>query len=365
MAELNLREFKSKLEMELKKSSSVFVMGHNEPDFDAIGSAFGLYVWAVQNDKNAYIIVDDDEYKIEPGVKKIIDDNRDIVRIINKEEFRKKVNDNSILIVTDTNKKSLISLKEELDKFRKVIVIDHHTKDEHSIKSDLEYIDQSTSSASEIVARLLNMGKIKYSSRVANYLLAGISLDTKRFKQNTTSTTHDVAEKLLVRGADIDYVNNLFLEEFENYCRISNLIINGTIIKKYTDSLAPITVSFTLDRANPKTIYLKEDYAKAADRMMKFNGIDASFALGYVDEETVHISARGGKKVNVGKIMEQAYGGGNFQSAGGRVVTDDITAVENLLMEKVPIGVSDEEEIIENPPVVKKVKQMKKKKYRL
>ena len=88
MAELNLREFKSKLEMELKKSSSVFVMGHNEPDFDAIGSAFGLYVWAVQNDKNAYIIVDDDESKIEPGVKKIIDDNRDIVRIINKEEFR-------------------------------------------------------------------------------------------------------------------------------------------------------------------------------------------------------------------------------------------------------------------------------------
>ena len=114
MAELNLREFKSKLEMELKKSSSVFIMGHNEPDFDAIGSAFGLYVWAVQNDKNAYIIVNDDESKIEPGVKKIIDDNRDIVRIINKEEFGKKVNDNSILIVTDTNKKSLISLKRYL-----------------------------------------------------------------------------------------------------------------------------------------------------------------------------------------------------------------------------------------------------------
>ena len=74
MAELNIREFKSKLEMELKKSSSVFVMGHNEPDFDAIGSAFGLYVWSVQNDKNAYIIVDDDESKIEPGVKKIIDE---------------------------------------------------------------------------------------------------------------------------------------------------------------------------------------------------------------------------------------------------------------------------------------------------
>ena len=105
----------------------------------------------------------------------------------------------------------------------------------------------------------------------------------------------------------------------------------------------------------------------SADKNLLFDhkNIDKIYALGYVDEETVHISARGGKKVNVGKIMEQAYGGGNFQSAGGRVVTDDITAVENLLMEKVPIGVSDEEEIIENPPVVKKVKQMKKKKYRL
>ena len=69
----NIRELKACLESEIKKSSKVFIVGHNSPDFDAIGSAIGLFVLAEQLGKKAYIILDDDEFKMEPGVKKIID----------------------------------------------------------------------------------------------------------------------------------------------------------------------------------------------------------------------------------------------------------------------------------------------------
>ena len=270
-------------------------------------------------------------------------------------------NSNSLLILTDVNKEDMISLGNDVYKFKKIITIDHHGENSKTVKTENKFIREDISSACEIVTAILNMNRIPYESTVANYLLAGINLDTKRFKQNVTENTHDTAEKLLHHGADTDFVNNLFLEEFESFCRISNLIINGTLIKKYSDSLlAPIQVSFTLDRNNPTSIYRKEDYAKAADRMMKFNGIDASFALGFVEPGVVHISARSTKKVNVGNIMNQLHGGGNPQSAGARIKTDNLLSLENKLMKIIPIGLSEKEDIIEEPPVIKK-KQIKRK----
>ena len=347
------------LSVKIKKSSNVFLIGHNSPDFDAIASCIGLFMIAENYGKKAYIIVDDEESTIEPGVKKIIDENRSLFKIIKKENFYKKVNDNSLLIVCDVNKKGMISIGDYVSKMSNVIVIDHHSEGEDSIETPYKYISLESSSACEIVSRVLTYLNIPYSSDVANYLLSGISLDTKRFKQNTTAETHYVAEKLIAHGADIDFVNNLFLEEFESFCRISNLIINGTIIKKYSESLlAPIQVSFTLNRNHPEEIYMKEDYAKATDRMLKFNGIDASFALGYVEPGIVHISARGGKKVNVGLIMQEMGGGGNAQAAGGRIITNDILSLEEELMSKVPSGISEEEKLVEEPQIIK-VKQIK------
>lgn len=362
MSTLEFKNFKNVVESEIKKSSGVFIIGHNGPDFDSIGACIGLYVLARNYHKKAYIIVNDLDTAIEPGVKRIIDENKDKFVFINNEQFLKLKNAKSLLITTDVNKDYLVSVKDYLDEMNSIIIIDHHGEDEHTIKTDKKFILRDASSACEIVGRLLSSLKIKYSSEVANFLLAGISLDTKRFKQNTTSKTHDIAEKLIDKGADIDYVNNLFLEEFESFCRISNLIINGTTIKKYSDDLlSPIQVSFTLDRNHPKEIYSKEDYAKAADKMMKFEGVDAAFALGLVEEDVIHISARSGKKVNVGRIMQAMEGqcGGTNQAAGGRVNESDIFKVEEELMDKVTLGISDKEQVIEEPPVIKK-KQIKR-----
>ena len=358
----DVKQLKETIELEVKKSSNVFIVGHNSPDFDSIGSCIGLYSIVYNLGKKAYIVVDDDENTLNSGIKRLMEEYDLEYRFIKKSSLEKYKTKKSMLIVTDVNKKSMISLGDMLDEFRSIIVIDHHTENEDTIDTPNKFIDLSSSSACEIVGRVINALKIKCGCKVANALLVGISLDTKRFKQNTTSVTHDVAEKLINNGANIDYVNSLFLEEFESFCRISNLIINGTTIKKYSeDLLAPIQVSFTLDRNNPKEIYLKEDYAKAADKMMKFYGIDASFAMGYIDGDTVHISARSGKKVDVAKIMDKIGGGGTPTSAGCRIVTDDILNLEQELMDIVDLGISDEEEIYAEPKIVK-VKQAKKNK---
>ena len=362
MSIIEFKNFKNMLESEIKKSSNVFIIGHNGPDFDSIGACIGLATLVEHFRKKAYIIVNDKIIKMEPGVKKIIDDNRDQFDFITNEEFLRLKDSKSLLITTDVNKDYLVSVTDYLDEMNSIVVIDHHAEDEHTIKTNKKYITNEASSASEIVSWLLNSMRVKYSPDIANYLLAGICLDTKRFKQNTTSKTHDIAEHLIDKGADIDYVNELFFEDFESFCRISNLIINGTIIRKYSDDLlSPIQVSFTLNRNQPDVIMAKEDYAKAADRMLKFKGIDASIVLGLVDEGVVQISVRSGKKVNSLKIMEAMGGecGGMSQMAGGTIYTNDVFKVEEDLIEKVRLGISSEETIIEEPPVIKK-KQIKR-----
>ena len=114
--------------------------------------------------------------------KKILDENQGRYSIISQPEFLQLVDDKSLLIVTDTNKRSMISVGEDLDKVGSIIVIDHHTEDETTIPTENKFNSQEVSSASEIVTRILCGSKTPFDQNVANYLLAGISLDTKRFK---------------------------------------------------------------------------------------------------------------------------------------------------------------------------------------
>ena len=50
-------------------------------------------------------------------------------------------------------------------------------------------------------------------------------------------------------------------------------------------------------------------------------GVDASFAIGNIDEDLISISARSKEKVNVGDVMHELEGGGN-QFSGATKLTD-------------------------------------------
>lgn len=353
--ELSFKEMTTSLEDEIKRSSKVFIVGHNNPDLDSIGSAIGLQHYATSCGKKAYIIVDDDQSKIESGAKKVIDEYKTKYRIINKSEFQRIKDNNSLLIMTDVNKSNMISVGDCLDAFKSIFIIDHHSTNENTVPAKHIYISEGDSSCSEIVSKLLFGKKVKLGKGVANALLAGISLDTKRFSQKTSSSTFDVAEKLCSKGADTEYVNKLFLQDIDTRRRINELFLNGTVIYRLTDpsSLSPINVSFTLNRNNPLKEYAREDYAKLADEMLEMNGIDASFVLGYVESGLVHISARGNKLVDVSKVMSAMHGGGKSHSAAAAINTADIFAVEKEILEKVKLGISPEEALQDKPEKVK------------
>ena len=335
-------------------SSKIFIVGHDEPDYDAIASAIGLSELCQNYGIDSYLIVDDNDIELEPGVKQIIDKEKERCNIINIEEFEELKDNMSSLIVTDTNNQSLVSVRDYLEDFKDILIIDHHAESVRTIDTENKHIDEDASSASEIVTNLLSNLKVKYSKDTANYLLSGIRLDTKRFKKNTSANTYDQVRKLLNRGATMDYVEDLFTTEIDVDKAISLLIHDdhNTRMVEYGDPnfdrdnilLKGYNVSFTLNRLDPTKGYKKVVLAQTADRMISFRTTDASFVLGYINPNTVYISGRSKGKIDVGKIMDKMNGGGSIRSAGCRIDNpDDIFEIEKELMQQIEWGLPKEE----------------------
>lgn len=333
----SLKELKSTLEELIESSDIVFITPHLGPDCDAIASAIGMSMIVKKLDKTPFIVIDNGTFKIEQAVKTIVDELPDTIKIVNSEKANRiREGMKCLLIMVDTNKSNLIPF-ENVKNFSDVVIIDHHEKGETTVSTDYTYIDTKVSSASEILFNLLSLFSVKLDFRldvdnledpinIANYLLSGINLDTSKFTKNVSQTTMEVVAKLMKKGADMNYVNELFMDDFENDMRVQNLV-SKTEWKLFNIAIA-------INNDDPDMIYSKEDLAKAADWLLKYKATDASFSLGYIEPSVVYISARSRGDVDVGEIMAQMSGGGSEYGAAARIDDANINDVK-LMLEKV------------------------------
>ena len=181
----NIKELRETLIEAIQNSSNVFIVGHEGPDIDSIGSAIALSYLASYLGKEAYIIVDDDELKIEPRLKTVIDKYKEKYHIIKKKEFLEKANKKSLLILSDINNTDRLSVADSLGKVGSIFTIDHHGENELTVPANHIFISLNVSSACEIITRVLMNGKIPYDKEIASLLYAGIALDTKNVDLNT------------------------------------------------------------------------------------------------------------------------------------------------------------------------------------
>lgn len=305
-------------------SDNVFITAHNRPDFDAIGSLVGMALICKKNKKDCYIIVDDDFSKLDNGTKKLLESVKESFNVIRSKDAPVLMTKNSSLIVLDANKEYLISekVKEILPIFHNIVVIDHHKPDDKTIKTKYLFIDDKLSSASEEVSRLLFSYGVKLSPDYANMLLAGIILDTNKFTKNASQSTFDVVSKLISKGANATQANNMFSEDYESDKKMLR-IVNNAAFQTYSYGIA-------CDEYE-NTIYSIEDIAKAADYLLKYQ-INASFAFGYIDDDTISISARSKGSVDASSIMKLFGGGGNEYSAAARVKGMTLSQIKDKLI---------------------------------
>lgn len=312
---------KKKIDKMIMEASNVFIVGHRYLDLDAIASNIGMYEYVKTFGKKPTIIVND-KYK-EAGVKRVIDKVNDRYVITKSSKIRHRINENSLLIITDTNKESLLQDSALPELFKdNIIIIDHHEYNETSISKGLIVVDDKLSSASEMVTYLLHdIGK-KLDKTIATILLSGMVLDTNNFALKTTKDTYMAAYILSEMGADPNLVQELLKQNIKDYIERTKIITDVKVI----DNIA-------IAGAKASLIYRREDLAKISDLLLQFNGIEVSFAIGKLDSKKVGVSGRSIGKLNVGDVLEYLGGGGNAYEAACQVEKKKIKEVEEEIRE--------------------------------
>ena len=296
-------------------SDKIIVMGHKRPDFDAVGACVGIYTFAKFLGKECYIILNesDRDETIHKVMFEIDSLDEQLSRVfVDSDEAWELMTPQTTLIVVDTSDASRVIDAAILSKANKKVIIDHHRRGEDIITNPLlTYIEPYASSASELIAELIEyQTKIeKISPIAATVMLGGIVVDTQNFSIRTGSRTFDAAAYLRSNGADPTKVKTILKEPFENFMNRVE-IINNSIQK---------TPEIIMAKAPEDKYYTNVMLAQSADLLLTLKGIECSFAIGYLEEGKVGISARSLGKINVQLIMEELGGGGHLANAATQI----------------------------------------------
>ncbi len=323
------RVVSNELMAQIKSASNVIIMGHKRADFDAFGSCVGLARIAMFCGARVNIAIDLADRAL-IGCRDIIAECADYDGIfVSAADALDMLETKTLVIVADVNNLDITEEPELARRTEKLAVIDHHRKmSEFEREPDVEYIEPSASSACELVAEMLEqvLPKDGLTATEANLMLAGITLDTRRFTKNTGTRTFSVAMYLRDRGADPARIQGLFRESFDDYRREAQFRGN---VRIYRDIYAITTIDDGENAAGDRIIA-----SKAADNLLMVDGIKASFAV-VKEGEYVHVSARSTGEINVQLIMEEMGGGGHFDGAAVQCKAESTDEVIESLMQAI------------------------------
>lgn len=320
----------------IQESDEVFIMGHQNEDFDALGAALGVSRMARQLKKPVHIILSDfntgiskftEGLKAKEGYSELFLPASRLINITAEKP---------VLFVVDTHIPHLTASPDLLDRIKDIVVIDHHRRSSNFIKNArLTYSEPATSSTSELVTELLyyfnedmNLPRLE-----ATALYAGILVDTKNFAVQTGVRTFDAAAYLRRCGADPIVVRQMFRSDFETEQAKAKakaraqMLPSGLIITKCADELPNIQVIA----------------AQVADSLLRIEGANASMVVFQLSPDTVGISARSTGAINVQVIMEQFGGGGHQNVAGAQITGTSLEDVYNNVIKATQLFIEENE----------------------
>ena len=280
----------------IKKYDIIVIARHVGPDPDALGSSIGLkeIIKETFPSKNVYVVGNpSSKFKYLGSLDKLPDN-------LNK----------ALLIVTDTPDLDRVD-GININDYDYKIKIDHHPFIEKFC--DIELIDDSASSASQLIMELVNNTKLKMNKSAAEKLFMGLISDTDRFLFSyTTPKTFNLVSRL-IKETNIDFTNlykNLYMRplkeiKFKGYIEDHLTVTeNGFGYVKITEEI--------LDQ-------YKVDAATAGNMVNDFNFIKEIKSWGLFSIDKTQNNIRGSIRSRGPVINEIAakYNGGGHKLACG------------------------------------------------
>jgi len=186
----------------IKKSDNILIIGHKNPDGDAIGSCVGLGLFLKKQGHHVNVVMPN----AYPEFLHWVPGHEDIfIYADQKEEVEQLVHNSDLIFTLDFNHFSRVGdgFSDLLTECKiPFVMIDHHEQPDDYAEVCLSYPEYG-STAELIFETIQGLGLVKDIDKdIASCLYLGIMTDTGSFRfPSTTSRTHEIVSVLLKKGA--------------------------------------------------------------------------------------------------------------------------------------------------------------------
>ncbi len=313
-------------------SKKVIIMGHSASDMDCIGAAIGIFKSVKSRGKEAFIVTDPSR----SNAKRLIDEFSVLPEyenaFISAEQALNIFTLDTIVVVLDVHRPSMVECPELLKHAKDIVLIDHHRRSEDFIENAaLIYHEPYASSTCEMITEIIQyiQDGQRLTKQEAEALYAGIFMDTKGFTFKAGVRTFEAASYLRRMGVDPVNVRRLFKSDIRNSIAKAEIIKTASL---YKDNIA---LSYLYEECPDVSVTV----AQAADELLDISGVEASFVLAKVGNRIL-ISGRSLDSINVQVILEKLGGGGHITIAGAQLEGVTIEEAEELLKKAIDEGLN-------------------------
>lgn len=313
----------SEIDQFLKQADSVLIASHVEPDGDALGSTLAMAHVCKQFGKRVICVNESPipkRFSFLPGIEEILQPNQ------MEERFQH-------VIVVDAADRSRVG-KTVLQLFHPHVAllnIDHHKTNDAF--GTVNVIDPNACATAEVLYHWMkNSDQVKWDSTLSTYLYTGILTDTGGFRySNTSAKVFRMAAQLVEYGASADEIADQALEA-STYEQIRCL----------KQALSTLAISndgqmawLSLSHEDMKTIQATDgDVEGIVDIPRRIVGVDVGIFFREAAKNTIRVSFRSKKKVDVSKIA-QSFGGGGHPRAAGCTIEGELEKVKKQVLKRV------------------------------
>lgn len=290
----------------IQDKDSFLVLGHHNPDGDALGSVLALSIFLRDQARKMVCMPAPVNW---PGRYRFLEkhcngDNR---------KPKDKIDTVFILDSSTPDRVDWGELHQEEYVDTTTIVIDHH--EEGIPYGDVNWIDKESAAVGEMIYRILKWFDAEITPSIAECLYLSILTDTGRFTySNTTAESLRISSELIEAG-NIDpsaIASQIYFNYSEEYLRNIGIALYNS--RTYRNAKI---VLLTLDQASVRSFSTTFDETEGiVDLAMSVRGVELAALFKEIAKDVNRVSMRSRGLVDVGALAKELGGGGHFNAAG-------------------------------------------------
>jgi phosphoesterase RecJ-like protein len=301
----------------LETSKNIVIIGHRNPDGDAMGSTLGLKHYLDKKGHCTTVVIPNgypDFLQWLPGSENTYRFDRQ------NNQSQKAINASEIIFLLDFNALHRVGhdMQDTLEKYpNDFAMIDHHQQPD---EVKYMYSDVEICATCQMVYQFIEMNNDLdlIDEEIATCLYTGIMTDTGSFRfRSTTSSTHRIIADLIDKGAQNNKIHNNVYDS-NSYGRLLLLgqaLSNLQIFPEYKTAFIILT-----EAEKKKFDFQKGDSEGVVNYALSLKKIIfAAIFIEDTEQKTIKISFRSKGCFSVNKFSRNHFnGGGHDNAAGGK-----------------------------------------------